>query len=244
MTLKIGEIALGQLPTIAAVLADSDVLMLNKEAVNEADILELRVDMFEKLTIDYVKEVFCEASGKFRKPIIGTVRHINEGGAKVIEDNLRLALYKAIIPLAEAIDIEVQCPLLISITRPLCSAQKTLLIGSYHNVGETPEDALLGCILNRSAALGVDVTKLVTTARSCDDMGRLLCFTLKNKSKNLITFAMGSVGMASRVFNPILGSLLTYGYITRPAAPGQLSVRELRHAFNQFVPELNQDSST
>src|SRR3990172_765146 len=236
MVLRIGEITLGQLPAIVGVLTDSDVFMLDKEAVKEADIIELRVDMFENLTFHYVREVFCEAARKFGKPVIGTVRHIHEGGTQFIDDNVRLALYKMVIPFAKAIDIEIQCPLLISTTRPLCMARNILLIGSYHNFEETPDEASLYSVLNRATALGVDATKLVTTARSYDDMGRLLCFTVKNKSKNLITFAMGNNGMASRVFNPILGSLLTYGYITTPAAPGQLSVKELRRTLTQFVP--------
>ena len=237
MAIRIGDVELGHEPRIAAVLSDNNISNLNEEAVNEADTLELRVDMFESLAVDYVKEVFRRAAKKFGKPLIGTIRHSHEGGVKVIDENERLELYKEIAPLSQAIDIEMQCPHLISKMQIICKPYNTLIIGSYHNLEGTPDETTLRYIVNKGTAIGVDAVKLVTTAKNREDMGRLLCFTVKNRSKHLITFTMGSQGVASRVFSPLLGSLLTYGYITEPAAPGQLSVKELRQAFKKFAPQ-------
>lgn len=237
MGISIGSIELGHEPRIAAVLSDKDVSNLNKEETKKADILELRVDMFENLSVNYAKKVFRSAVEKFGKPLIATVRHSNEGGVKVISEDERFAIYKAIEPLSHAIDIEIQCSHLIAKMQVICKPHDTLIIGSYHNLEGTPDENTLRYIVDKGTALGVNIVKLVTTAKNREDMGRLLCFTIKHKSKHLITFTMGSQGVASRVFSPLMGSLLTYGYITEPAAPGQLSVDELSQAFKQFAPE-------
>jgi 3-dehydroquinate dehydratase-1 len=38
---------------------------------------------------------------------------------------------------------------------------------------------------------------------------------------------MGSIGQHSRLVAPVYGSLLTYGYVRRPVAPGQIRVDRL-----------------
>jgi 3-dehydroquinate dehydratase-1 len=38
---------------------------------------------------------------------------------------------------------------------------------------------------------------------------------------------MGSLGLHSRICAPVYGSLLTYGYVRRPVAPGQIRVDRL-----------------
>ena len=43
------------------------------------------------------------------------------------------------------------------------------------------------------------------------------------------TIAMGDLGRHSRVIAPIYGSVMTYGYMDAPTAPGQLRVDELKY---------------
>ncbi|MBI3592233.1 MAG: type I 3-dehydroquinate dehydratase [Nitrospirae bacterium] len=50
----------------------------------------------------------------------------------------------------------------------------------------------------------------------------------------MITIAMGEKGLPSRVFSPICGSLITYGYVNHPSAPGQLSASELMYIFRRL----------
>jgi len=43
---------------------------------------------------------------------------------------------------------------------------------------------------------------------------------------------MGNIGKHSRIMAPIYGSLLTYGYVRNPVAPGQMRVDEIRKWLN------------
>jgi 3-dehydroquinate dehydratase-1 len=47
---------------------------------------------------------------------------------------------------------------------------------------------------------------------------------------------MGEAGTLSRVFFPAAGSLLTYGHVGRPTAPGQLGRAELSALVRRFYP--------
>jgi 3-dehydroquinate dehydratase type I len=67
-----------------------------------------------------------------------------------------------------------------------------------------------------------------------EDMLRLIEFTLKHRKDPIITMSMGEIGLPTRIFNPILGSLITYGYINTPSAPGQLSIREISQIFKML----------
>jgi 3-dehydroquinate dehydratase-1 len=236
------EISLANAPLnkasrIAAVITDSEIQHVSKDAINGVDILEIRVDMFSSLSPDFVKEQFLLAKTRLNKPIIGTIRHIDEGGAVLIHNRERASLYQTIIPLSDAIDIELRHSDLIRQTLSLCKANRTLLIGSYHDFTATPDNPILDNILADAESLGVDITKIVTMAQSKSDVKKMLLFLLSHPDTPLIAFLMGTIGASSRVFNPIVGSLLTYGFLSQAAAPGQLSVYELNALLNRFDPE-------
>ncbi len=234
MNLSIGNVNLGAEPKIVGVLTDKDILTLNKEDLRAVDLIELRVDMFDELSMNHIVEIFRKTIDSFKKPIIGTVRDISEGGARLIEEKQRIEIYKGIITLSGAVDVEIRCKGVIREIEPLCKREGTLLIGSYHNFEETPANNILDDVLLEAEKLGVDIIKLVTKAINRDDVARLFCYLFKHRDKNLVVFAMGEQGRASRVFFPIFGSLLTYGYIVKPSAPGQFSAEELRRYTELF----------
>src|SRR5208337_2910922 len=93
-------------PLVAGVLTDKDVSTLDGSSLDAVDVIELRVDMFDVLSPDHVDTVFTTARHRFRKPLIGTIRDISEGGQQKIDD--RLSLYKTIVPLSDFIDVELQ----------------------------------------------------------------------------------------------------------------------------------------
>jgi 3-dehydroquinate dehydratase type I len=94
-----------------------------------------------------------------------------------------------------------------------------------------PDIEFLDNIFLKGKSLGADIIKIAVVANNNDDLTRLVTFTLKHRSEGLITMAMGDIGLPSRVINPIFGSLITYGYVNKPSAPGQLSIRELMDIF-------------
>jgi 3-dehydroquinate dehydratase-1 len=64
----------------------------------------------------------------------------------------------------------------------------------------------------------------------------LLAVTLARRTTGLVTLGMGPYGPLTRIVLPAAGSLLTYGSVGRPTAPGQLSVAEIRRLFDSLLP--------
>lgn len=216
-------------PLIACVLTDKDVLSISKNSISMADIIELRIDMFDNISPDYVMEMFGIAKDKFNKPLIATVRDVSEGGQRDIPH--RLALYEAAVPLSDFIDVEVNSESLLQKVKGIMN-DRTLLIGSYHNFDLTPQDDFLDGIVIRGKVLGSDMVKIAVTAKNRDDLIRLLLFTLRHKDSGMITMCMGEHGSPSRIIAPVFGSVIAYGYINKPSAPGQLSVMQLSEIFS------------
>lgn len=232
MDLYLSHLKLGEVPLIAGVLVDIDVFTIDAESLAPADVIELRIDMFDDVSPDNVERVFRTARERLRKPIVATVRDPREGGQREIAD--RPGLYNIVIPLSDAIDVEINAEDTLLAAKSFLRNHKTLLIGSYHNFVETPDDTFLEGILSKGTHLGVDIIKIAAMAHTRQDLTTLLLFTHKHKDKGLITMSMGDAGLPSRIFSPLFGSLLTYGYINRPSAPGQLSVSELMQIFRQL----------
>jgi 3-dehydroquinate dehydratase/shikimate dehydrogenase len=71
----------------------------------------------------------------------------------------------------------------------------------------------------------------------------MILFTKKkNQSANkLIGFCMGEKGQFSRILGPIVKSPITYAYIDKEAAPGQLSVQDLCQTYH--FPSLTPETS-
>lgn len=213
-----------KLPLIACVLTDEDVSLLSAESLDMADLIELRIDMFNEISVNHVYETLKSARNKFNKPLITTVRDIREGGQREISD--RFSFYETAASLSDFVDVEINSESLIRQVKAILQ-DTTILIGSYHNFDSTPDDEFLDAFATKGRSLGADIVKIAVTAQSRDDLIRLMLFTLRHKDSGVITMSMGDYGSPSRIVSPVFGSLITYGYINKPSAPGQLSVSQL-----------------
>lgn len=222
---SIGAVPLGDLPRIAVALTDADVEAVGAAAVGPADLVELRVDMFGSIALEHLAAVFKTARAKFGKPLIATVRDTREGGQREIHD--RVSVYRGILPLADAADVEINAAEVLARVQEICRAEGKHLIGSSHHFDATPDEATLDALVEKGRRQGVDIIKIAAMAQGKEDMLRLLLFTLKHRDEGMITMSMGEAGLPSRVLGFLFGSLLTYGYVTKPSAPGQLSIAEL-----------------
>lgn len=226
------DFKLGEFPLIAGILTDRDYSSVDNSDMYPIDIIELRVDMFASADPGHVKNVFKEVRERFNKPVIATVRDVREGGEKDIPD--RLDLYRSIIPLADMVDVEIYSGDLLAQVKKLCSTFRKILIGSYHNFDATPEDSFLDEIVQKGADLGADIVKISVKANNREDLIRFIGYALHNREKGLITISMGEKGLPSRIFTPLLGSPVTYGYINTASAPGQLSASETLSIFKKL----------
>jgi 3-dehydroquinate dehydratase-1 len=230
--LRIGDVVLGERPRLVAAGGDAEVEAL--VAADGADLVELRADLFADARPAAVTAALARLRGGPR-PVILTVRRASEGGRALPEERRR-ELYEAGLEHAHAIDVEIASAEALAALVQRARDDGRLVILSAHFQDGTPSLGTLLGLVARADALGAHVTKLVTTATSMADVRRLLEATLAAQPRPVATFAMGPLGVASRVAFGLAGSLLTYGCVGRPTAPGQLPVRELRAWLDRLYP--------
>jgi len=222
--MKIGKIKLGDLPKIAVSVNDMD--DIKKVKSFNVDILEIRVDQFKKLDPEYVSRVVTGLR-KIGIPLILTIRSKAEGGQKNVPDELKLIIFRKAISLVDAVDIELKSPIVSEVVR-IAKKNKKLIIVSWHNFKSTPGDSALKNILKSALKKRAQLVKIAARAGNSNDVSRLMKFTMRNKASNLITISLGKKGSISRLLFPMVGSLITYAYVTRPSGPGQIPLKKLQ----------------
>ena len=221
--IKIGGLQLGRIPGIALSVSDRE--DNGKIKKSGADLLELRVDSFSRLDGAYVTAKIKERK-KNKLPLILTIRSKKEGGRVNLSDEARLFLFASLVELVDAVDIELKSSILKDVVK-LAKKNKKILIVSLHDFKATPLEQDLEAVLKKARQAGADIVKIALKANSAEDVLRLMSFTVKHKSGNLITISLGQKGLISRVFSLLCGSLFTYSYLSHPFAPGQVSQSEL-----------------
>lgn len=205
----------------------------------ELDIVELRLDHVDGLAGDVglvaetVRAVRTALSDDI--PLIATFRSEREGGVQPISADQYVAVVETVIStgLVDAIDIEqftprVDLDLLVSLSK----ASGIAVIMSNHDFEATPSAVEIVERLLMQQALGADVVKIAVTPLTPADVVTLLAatdeFVSKHASVPTITMSMGPLGVISRVAGETFGSALSFGYVGKPGAPGQLEAGILR----------------
>lgn len=220
-------------PKAAGVIVEEIKIGAVKKAVAQgADLLEVRVDSFADLDPATLAENLKKLKKISGLPIILTVRSRKEGGVRPLSDRTRAALFDALIPYSDMIDIELSSSGIMENVVNFAKRNGKTVIISHHDFKTTPGDGALWNIIEKSRKKGADIVKVAAHARSPKDLKRLAGVLLG--ADDLIIIAMGSIGAASRVFFPMLGSLITYGSITGSTAPGQLTLKEIKEEFKKY----------
>jgi 3-dehydroquinate dehydratase type I len=231
--LAIGPVALGVAPRLVAAGGDTELAALR--AAEGAHLVEVRADLFAKPEPAGLARALEALRGGGR-PIILTVRAGDEGG-KPLPDRRRTELYRAGLPYADAVDVEIAAAIAGDVVSQARGAGRTVIL-SVHVLDATPPAAALLALVDRGFALGADVVKLATHAAGLDHLRTLLAVTLAARERGVVTLATGPVGPLSRIVLPAAGSLLTYAHAGRPTAPGsgQPSVAELAALLARLFP--------
>lgn len=216
-------------PAIAVVLNDRDVLSLDRKLLTEVDLIELRVDMFENT--QEVEEIFSIAKTKFNLPLLCTIRSIKEGGKRDIPD--RLDVYVRLIPFCDFFDIEIFSDEAETL-RKISFKHNIKLIASYHRFDLTPSLDELEMVFEKGKRLGADIVKIATMVNKKEDIERLTIFLLKQKHENIVVIGMGEKGKPTRVIFPFFGSLITYASLNISSAPGQISLSDMVSIFKKI----------
>ena len=221
--MNIGKLKLGNIPRIAAVILDGkDKKSISKAKRDGADLLELRIDCFKRQDTDYIRKIIKDVRAE-KLPVIATIRSKAEGGRCNLKDAERLRIFKAIMPLVDAIDIELSSKRILKDVIKEAHRFKKRVIVSYHDFRNTPAEGQLSAIIKNRRDAGGDIVKIASFAKDKKDITRLASLTASHN--DIITIAMGRLGIVSRLFFPMLGSLLTYCSVTKSSAPGQMPLK-------------------
>ena len=195
-----------------------------------AAVIELRLDLFPDLDLR-------TAIPACPLPVLTTLRSAAEGGRGSDDPATRSEILAsarnagaALIDLEHARDRR----LISSLGLP---PEQVVL--SWHDPTGTPDDidAIVAALHDSPAR----IVKAIPTATSLADLGRVLALhqrfnNRRSHNRRLITFAMGTVGIASRYLAPLLGPPLSFAAwrAGAEAAPGQLTVSRLEAAIGHL----------
>lgn len=203
--------------------------------LSEPDLIEWRADSY--LDLDKILSAGYELRKRANNiPIIFTLRHVQEGGARHISQDVRLEVIKEIIKagLADVIDIEMinEQDFITELKRDVDEYNVKLIL-SYHDFKSTPDEEFIVAKLKRAQELGADIAKLAVMPNDYRDVLCLLNATYKARKDTLdipiITISMGTMGIISRIAGGIFGSDVTFAAGTVSSAPGQMRIEDLRN---------------
>ncbi len=212
---------------IASIGGEPDHLVSALSLVDpRTDWIEVRLDQVPK---DAVQSLIAAPS----LPIVATCRRKQDGGQFEGDEIERGSRLEAASRAGAAwIDLEWGSDL----ARHLQRFSPARIILSWHDFNGTPPD--LGARFQAMRAVsGISLFKVVPTARRLHDLVAIR--DLLRETDDLIAFAMGETGVASRVLAPVWGSRAIYAAGAEQAtAPGQVSVGALldQYRFRSLSP--------
>ena len=227
----IGAVRLGRRPVVVAAGGEADLHALETAP---GDVVELRADLFDQPDRATVEAALGRLRAA-RRQIIFTARAAAEGGRAMPEER-RADLYRAALPLVDAIDLEIASADLAAELVPRARSAGRTVILSAHDFAATPARDALVTLVDRGRHLGADLAKLATLTTTLDDLRTLLEVTLATRVGGVVTLGMGTLGPLSRLILPAAGSLLTYGAAGHGTAPGQTVAADLAAEIRRLFP--------
>ena len=203
-----------------------------------AEMLELRTDYLENLSVDLVKNLIAgiKSLDGGQLPVIVTCRDEQQGGAIGYPPRLRVdVLAGALKAGGEFIDFEYDNFLHMEnqekIRLALSQSSKGRLILSAHNFEKKFAD-ISRLYRNILAVCPVAIPKLVYTANhinDCFEVFDLLHYT----SGERIVFCMGVAGLVSRIIAKKLNCFVTFASVDDESAtaPGQLTIEQFKKLY-------------
>jgi len=214
-------------PRICAVIVNKDL-----EAIRG---IEQFIELFE-VRIDIIGDGWQELVKQLSKPWIACNRRMDEGGRWKGDEARRIEeLFQAMELGAGIVDIELRTRNLEQAIGLLKKRAKCLL--SFHELGGTPSLNEMREVIQRELQAGADICKVVTTAQKFEDNIAVLKLITEFPEVRVVSFAMGQLGIASRILCPLVGGDFTYGSIEKgqESAPGQLTVMGLKKIYEMVA---------
>jgi 3-dehydroquinate dehydratase-1 len=211
------KLVVGEVPRVVGVLST-----LAHKGPLGGDIVEVRLDKMEPPP-DWLKR--CARLQFGGQPVLLTVRLSAEGGGWANDDQQRLDIYKQGLQELAAVDVELSSAICKTVAREAARLKKASVI-SFHDFQKTPPLDELCQIIEKAHKIG-SIAKISTMIKQAGDADVLRSLLRHRWKKPICVIGMGRKWSKTRIEFAQLGSCLTYGYIDKPTAPGQMSAAEL-----------------
>jgi len=197
-----------------------------KRALAKSDYAELRLDFLKPSQIPLCLTLVRRHLNR----CVCTLRPTTEGGKFSGSEKERISILKLISEFEPyLLDIEYNTLKKNKKLEKYLKSTKTRILVSWHDFTKTPNEQTLRSMFKKMSKFSNNV-KIVTTAKNISDMIRVLSlYKIRARNINLISFAMGDYGRMSRILCTKLGSPYTYVSLGKPVAPGQFSLKEMKH---------------
>jgi 3-dehydroquinate dehydratase type I len=189
------------------------------------DLIELRLDYaVERLDLRKLRE-------STSIPLIGTARVPSHGGRwGGGEGERQRLLLSAVRARFDYVDVEVDSVSLVELVEKVHDRSASVIV-SRHYLDRAPSLGEILAAHGEAKAAGADVVKVVGTAGAPSD--NLPCLEYLAREPGNVSFAMGALGVPSRVLSPLMGGAFTYASAAEGGgvAPGQPTLASLREAY-------------
>ena len=196
---------------------------------DDLDLIEVRLDAMANDRAEAMALI-----GKIGLPLIITARHPREGGENALPLEERRGLLTEFLPAAALVDIELRSLNPLRDVRSKARAGSVAVIGSFHHFKTTPSLSRMKTSARNAAKAGVTIFKIATVTSQplhLANLARLVGST----GLPVSAMGMGRFGKVSRLLLAQAGSVLNYGYLDRPATPGQWEALTLKKRFEEVT---------
>jgi 3-dehydroquinate dehydratase I len=189
----------------------------------DLDVVEIRVDALETDLLAIERTL-----ARIQIPVLITARHPAEGGIGGLSAARRKELIMRFLPYAAFVDVELRSASAFEELIEEVKASGATLVISDHHFRRSPTIAEMLQRQRHAFRVGADVFKLAALLPGARELGRMLSFAAERSSGARALMGMGKFGQVSRLALAQAGSVLNYGYLDVPNAPGQWEARQLK----------------
>jgi 3-dehydroquinate dehydratase / shikimate dehydrogenase len=193
--------------------------------IEDPDLLELRLDYStEHLDLPRIR-------GSTSVPLIATARCASQVGRWCRGEAERLGMLLSAIKAGfDYVDVEAESNFLCKIVEEAHEGDASVIV-SRHYLDQAPSLREILVTSCWAKSVGADIVKVVGMAQRPSD--NLHCLEYLTQEPGNICFAMGIMGLPSRVLSPLMGAAFTYASTGKGAevAPGQPTLSSLREIY-------------
>ena len=145
----------------------------------------------------------------------------------------RMAMLRRFLPWAGWMDLELRTVPGAGELAAEARAAGVKVIGSFHDFEAMPPDPVLGKSIATAMEHGLDAVKLAVRMERLGELF-VLAAMVETSPIPVSAMGMGPVGKLSRLVLARAGSILNYGYLQTPNAPGQWPAGELKRLLGEI----------